>query len=163
MLLVPVGCGKCIECLKQKAREWQIRLSEEIKNDNKAIFITLTFNTQSLIELKKELKGITGYELDNELATLAVRRFLERWRKKHKKSVKHWLITELGGGRYEHMHIHGIIWTEEKREEIKKIWKYGYIYTGYSMNEAVGSYCIKYMYKQDPKHKEYKPKMNLKE
>ena len=30
VLLVPVGCGKCMECLKQKAREWQIRMSEGI-------------------------------------------------------------------------------------------------------------------------------------
>ena len=23
VIMVPVGCGKCIECLKQKGREWQ--------------------------------------------------------------------------------------------------------------------------------------------
>ena len=29
---VPVGCGKCMECKKQKAREWKVRLSEECKH-----------------------------------------------------------------------------------------------------------------------------------
>ena len=31
VLLVPVGCGKCIECRKQRSRNWQVRLKEEIK------------------------------------------------------------------------------------------------------------------------------------
>ncbi len=35
MLWVPVGCGKCMECKKQKAREWQVRLMEEIRTNKK--------------------------------------------------------------------------------------------------------------------------------
>ena len=31
VLIVPVGCGVCIECKKQKSRSWQIRLKEDIK------------------------------------------------------------------------------------------------------------------------------------
>ena len=31
---VPVGCGNCMECRKQKKREWQIRMNEEIKHDS---------------------------------------------------------------------------------------------------------------------------------
>ena len=60
--------------------------------------------------------------MENKIATLAVRRFLERWRKKYKKSVRHWLVTELGQKNTEHLHLHGIIWTD-KGEEINKIWK----------------------------------------
>ena len=58
----------------------------------------------------------------------AIRLFTERWRKKYKKSIRHWLITELGGGRYEHLHIHGLIWTKENFEEVRKIWKYGFVF-----------------------------------
>ena len=29
-LFIAIGCGECIECRKQKAREWQIRLTEEL-------------------------------------------------------------------------------------------------------------------------------------
>ena len=32
VLMVPVGCGKCIECKKQKSREGSIRLQEEIRH-----------------------------------------------------------------------------------------------------------------------------------
>ena len=89
---VPVGCGNCMECREQKKREWQIRMNEEIKHDRTGKFITLTFSNEELDKLIQE----TGIQESNAVATIAVRRFLERWRKKYKKSVKHFLITELG-------------------------------------------------------------------
>ena len=101
---------------------------------------------------------LKGYDLDNEIATIAVRRFLERWRKKYKKSVKHWLVTEIGGQRYEGIHIHGIIWTDEK-EDISKIWKYGHVFIGDYVNESTISYIVKYVNKTDEKHKEYNSKI----
>ena len=89
-LFVPVGCGKCIECMKQKSRAWQVRLYEEIRENNTGKFVTLTFNNESLKELtkiyKKEYKDYKKIE-ENEIATIAVRRFLERWRKKYKKAL----------------------------------------------------------------------------
>ena len=36
--MVPIGCNKCIECKRQKANNWRVRLSEEIRHD-KGIFI----------------------------------------------------------------------------------------------------------------------------
>ena len=119
VMYVPIGCKKCIECMKQRGTQWQVRLLEEVRSGTKnGHFVTLTFSTDSLKELTNHLyeenggELLEGYELDNALATLAVRRFLERWRKKHKKSVRHWLVTELGHGTTEHVHLHGIIWTD---------------------------------------------------
>lgn len=161
--IVPVACGKCMECLKKKSKEWQVRLSEDIKHHKDAIFITLTFSNESIRELSKGIK-LTGYELDNEIATKATRRFLERWRKKHKRSVRHWLITELGHQGTENIHMHGIIYTDKGTKEIREIWKYGYVWgsdeqkNGY-VNEQTINYIIKYVHKQDQKHKEYKPKI----
>ena len=37
VLLVPVGCGKCIECRKQKSRNWQIRLKADIVTGKRKI------------------------------------------------------------------------------------------------------------------------------
>ena len=129
VLYVPVGCGNCMECKKQKSRQWQVRLEEEIRKNKNGKFVTLTFSEESLTELGKEIKNLSGYELDNEIATKGTRRFLERWRKKYKKSVRHWLVTELGQTNTERIHLHGIIWTDEI-EEISKIWKYGMITIG---------------------------------
>ena len=148
VLMVPIGCQKCVECRKAKAREWQVRLLEEIRNGSKNIhFVTLTFSTESLCKLTEEIQQespeIEGYTLDNAIATLATRRFLERWRKKHKKSLRHWFVTELGHGATEHVHIHGIVWTD-KPEQINDIWGYGYNFKGTYVNEKTVNYVVKY-------------------
>lgn len=158
VLWVPTGCGKCMECRKQKARAISIRLQEEIRTDTTGQFVTLTFSNESIIEIKKDIKGLEGYELDNEIATVAVRRFLERWRKKFGVSVKHWLITELGHNGTENIHLHGIIFSKNK-EEIKSIWKYGFVYIGEYVNNKTINYTVKYATKTDPLHKEYNPKI----
>ena len=164
---VPIGCKKCIECKRQRKREWQVRLLEEIKHDREGTFVTLTFNTENYKKYYNKFKDVVnGYELDNAIATSAVRHFLERWRKKYKKSVKHWLITELGGNGTENIHLHGIIWTKDL-DEIKKIWANGFVWTGYTkdeknvnyINEKTVNYITKYMLKVDSKHKDYEGKI----
>ena len=50
---VPVACGKCYECRKKKAREWRIRLAEEIRH-NKSYFVTLTVDDENLEMMKNE-------------------------------------------------------------------------------------------------------------
>ena len=169
LLAVPVGCGKCIECRKQKSREWQIRLQEEVREDTTGKFITLTFSNEWYKELANEFsKEITGFELDNAIATLAVRRFLERWRKEYKKSIKHWFVTELGHNGTENLHMHGIVWTTKSLESVEKHWKYGWVWKGKKktngelenyVNEKTVNYMIKYISKQDKIYTEYKPKI----
>lgn len=168
VLAVPVGCGDCIECRKQKAREWQVRLLEDVRHNKNGIFITLTFSDESITKLSSEIKGLKGYDLDNQIATLATRRFLERWRKKHKKSLRHWLITELGHEGTENIHMHGIVWTNEKATEIEKHWQYGYIWAGNKkedgtienyVSERTVNYITKYINKRDLDHEYFKAKI----
>lgn len=161
---VPIGCGNCMECMKKKTREWQIRILEEIRHDNRGKFVTLTFSNEEYIKLAKERPKFSGYFLENQIATLAVRRFLECWRKEFKKSVKHWLVTELGHNGTQRIHLHGIIWTDNILS-IEKHWKYGYVWKGQEkndtlinyVNEKTATYITKYVSKKDEIHKEYKP------
>lgn len=175
VLMVPVGCGKCMECRKQKARAWSIRLQEEIRTHerNYKQFVTLTFSNESIKELAGEIKGLKGYELDNEIATLGTRRFLERWRKNYKISIKHWLVTELGHNGTENVHLHGILFLNQYKHweglkqmylkqqinDIEKIWKYGWVYIGDYVNEQTINYIGKYVTKVDLQHKEYNAKI----
>lgn len=154
---IPAMCGNCIECRKARAREWKIRLMEEIKHDRSGKFVTLTFSEESL----KELEKVTGTKEANKVATVAVRRFLERWRKKYKKSVKHWLITELGHKGSERVHLHGIIFSECTKEEIEERWGYGRIDVGYSMGDRCINYVMKYVTKNDEDHKGFIGKILL--
>lgn len=150
--MVPVGCGNCIECRKQKSRAWQIRLWEDIKVNKNCYFITLTFSEEELTKLEKEI----GKNKANAIATIAVRRFNERYRKKYKKAIRHWLITELGHTKTERLHIHGIIWTNNI-EDTLKYWKYGKTDIGEYCNERTINYIIKYVTKIDNDHKGYQP------
>jgi hypothetical protein len=160
VLFVPVGCGKCIECRKQKKREWQVRMLEDIKVNKNGKFVTLTFDRISLMKLQDEIGYMNdNYLQNNEVATLAVRRFLERWRKKFKKSVRHWLVTELGHTGTERIHLHGIIWTDEENEVIERIWSYGFVWIGNYVNEKTINYIIKYISKMDKDHPNYVPKI----
>lgn len=186
VIKIAAGCGNCIECSKQKAREWQVRLLEDIKEHTNGKFITLTFSNEWYTKLNNEeyqihkngnspvkipISDIKGYDKDNAIATRAVRLFLERWRKKYKKSLRHWLVTELGHQNTENIHLHGIVWTNEDLREIESHWKYGYVWTGKRMtnkmngrieivnyvNERTVNYITKYVTKKDQLHKTYKP------
>lgn len=167
---IPIECGHCIECRKKKARDWQVRLLEDVKTNTNGIFVTLTFSNQSIAKLckRKKIKGLTGYEKDNMIATEAVRLFTERWRKKFKKQPRHWLITELGHEGTENIHLHGFIWTNESKETIRSMWGYGWLWLGKEkpdgslenyVTERTVNYCIKYILKMDLEHKYYRPKI----
>lgn len=165
---VPVGCGNCMECRGQKARAWQVRLLEDIKEHKNGKFVTFTFSNESIKHLGERVREdgyeLEGYELDNAIATKAMRLFLERWRKKYKKSLRHWTVTELGHNGTENIHLHGIVWTNEDLREVQRIWNYGHVWTGQMkngriinyVNEATVNYSVKYVSQIDENHKYYK-------
>ena len=55
VLVLPIGCGNCLLCRKKKANSWRNRLIEECKNDLTGVFVTLTFNNESLKSLFKDI------------------------------------------------------------------------------------------------------------
>lgn len=154
-LYVSVGCGNCYECRKQKAQQWRVRLQEEIKVQKHAYFVTLTFSNESLIELANARNTLEC----NATAGKGVRRFLERYRKKYGKSLRHWLITELGHEGTERIHLHGVIFSDNiiTMQELNELWKYGRADTGIYCNERSINYIVKYVTKIDEKHKNYRP------
>jgi len=153
-LYVPIGCGQCIQCRRQKYLNWKIRLTEELKSNKECLFITLTFSPESLIRLLKD------YGLKNECSAVAgkaIRLFLERYRKKYKHSLKHWFVTELGDNHSERLHIHGLIWNVEEKEKLEEIWSYGNVKVDKRpVTEKTIGYCAKYILKIDKKHKNFR-------
>lgn len=162
VLMVNVPCGNCIECRKQKARGWQVRLNEEIKLHKYNYFITLTFSPKGL----QEVCNRSRLTECNAAAEYALRHALERYRKDYKHSMKHWFITELGHEGTERIHMHGLLLADEEQtfEEIEKVpgkgimanwkyWKYGHIFVGDYVNARSVNYVVKYMHKIDNDHK----------
>lgn len=148
LLYVTAACGKCLECRQQKQRQWLVRMSEELRQNPNAYFITLTIDDENY----SELANICNSENDNEIATKAIRLMLERIRKKTGKSIKHWFITEKGHEKTERIHLHGIVWGIGTDKLIEEKWKYGFIWTGYFVNEKTINYITKYMTKEDEDH-----------
>lgn len=153
LLYIPVKCGCCIECRKEKQREWRVRLEEELRS-NFGYFITLTISQESIKDLE-EKTGLIWKENPNEIATRALRLSLERMRKETGKSVRHWCVTELGE-KGDRIHLHGIFFGQRSAELIKKHWKYGYVFIGHTCNSRSVNYMTKYMLKVDVKHKTFK-------
>lgn len=158
---IEIPCGQCVECRKQKARDWSIRLREELKRDTylkdvkqTPLFVTLTFSDEKAKELAEKHNIIDL----NDLASKAIRLMLERFRKKNKVSFKHWFITELGeqNGR---LHLHGIIWLNINQKDLEKLWGYGFVYIGEYVSPASINYITNYSLKLNNEHAYYKPKV----
>lgn len=170
-LYVPVGCGQCSECREKRANSWRVRLIEEIKVDNKCLFVTLTFNDEALEELTEIMMNDDdeyAIPTNNEIATYAVRHFFERIRKDTGKSLKHFLITELSDkGR---LHLHGFIWGANHEAYIDKHnvctnkfltdhWQYGFTFYGTKITEASVNYMVKYILKANINFPDFIPKV----
>lgn len=151
LLYITAACGKCMECRKQIQRQWLVRMSEELRQEPNAYFITLTIDDESYSKLSNTYK-ITD---NNEIATKAIRLCLERIRKQTGKSIKHWFITELGHEKTERLHLHGIVWGIGTDKLITNKWNYGITFTGFFVNEKTIQYITKYMTKIDEQHKNF--------
>ena len=153
LLYIPTKCGCCIECRKEKQREWRVRLEEELRS-NFGYFTTLTISPKGIKEIEEKI-NLKWEENPNEIATKGLRLCLERVRKETRKSIKHWCVTELGEEN-DRIHLHGIFFGRNSAELIKKHWKYGFVFIGDHCNSESINYMTKYMLKVDTKHPSFK-------
>lgn len=193
LIYTPRECGRCMECMRNRAKEWQVRLCYDVRDNRNGKFVTLTFSDEKMDKLRNEVinenyaeinrlagkggkmnvkliercyKRMEGYELENEIAAMAVRRFYERWRKMTGKSIRHFLVTELGHNGTERLHLHGILWTDESMDLITEKWEYGFVYPSTKrdrernyVSERSVNYIIKYIRKMDFDHLGYVSKI----
>ncbi|MCD7872768.1 MAG: hypothetical protein LUG21_05650 [Clostridiales bacterium] len=104
-----------------------------------------------------EYKPLIGKYLNQQIARLAIRRFLERYRKQYGVSLRHWLITDYGHRGTERLHLHGIVFNARcttvrsrrtliKFEEFTKIWSYGHTWLGWCTDRSI-NYITNYIAK----------------
>lgn len=128
-----VPCGQCIACRLNYAKLWSIRMMEELKNHDKACFVTLTYDPEHLPE-------------DNGLHKDHLQKFWKRLRKECK--VRYFCCGE-HGDRFNRPHYHAIIYglAPEDKEIIEKHWKNGIVHVG-TVTEDSCAYVAKYMTKK---------------
>lgn len=131
-----VPCGRCEACRKKHANDWRVRLTKELElgNHRSCWFITLTVDGPN-------------YHSFVSNTSRFIRLFLERYRARYKRSLRHWFVTELGddNGR---LHIHGFVFDCRcSIREFTKLWGYGITNVQINPDLDVIGYLIKYMLK----------------
>lgn len=156
---IEIECGECPECRKKKRREWGIRIIEEIRSSRSAVFFTGTISPERMDHLIRTYNTTDK----NEIITKECRLFFERIRKRTKKSVKHWAVTEVGEEKGR-IHVHMMCFSQTLSKWnltnlLWDAWKAGYKYYGKYCNGRTANYITKYMLKENETDKDFRPKI----
>ena len=146
-LWMKVPCGKCHECRRSRGSGWRTRLIHEIDlgTHKNAYFVTFTIAPKYYDEFVKTPEKY-------------VRRFLENYRKRVGKSLRHWFVTELGENTAR-LHLHGIVFDcRVSVDELQRLWRYGFSYIGWC-DGRTASYVVKYVTKENPHCPDYCPRV----
>lgn len=132
-----VPCGKCPECKQRRANAWIFRLLKEEKIHKTAMFLTLTYNNETVPITDKGFMTLKKSD---------VQKFLKRLRfNSGSTTIKYYFCGEYGTDTWR-PHYHAIIFDADK-EQIEKAWGLGHIYIG-DVNGASIGYCTKYICKE---------------
>lgn len=162
-------CGRCKECLEDRAKMWKTRIYCENKYMDKGThcyYITMTFDQETLDLLQSRERGTDPY---NSIAAKTVKKFCDNWKYHLKETCRHFIIPELGHENTERLHLHGIIWTKcelpdnlnDRNTFVQStIWKNGWVKFEEIKNiDKCTNYIVKYVTKVDRQHLDFTPKI----
>lgn len=131
---VAVPCGRCIGCRIEYARQWAVRCMHEAKVTEENMFITLTYDDDSMPWVCDEV-GL----LRRTLSKRDIQNFLKRLRKMVAPKRIRYLISGEYGETFGRPHYHGIIFGHEFAD--KKLLRNGTnkLYTSDQLQEAWGN------------------------
>jgi len=133
--LVPFGCGQCLPCRKQRASVWKHRIMLEASVHEQNLFITLTYNDESVP------KSGSLFPRD---ATL----WLKRYRKAiAPREIRYFLVGEYGN-LTERPHYHIVVFNGRIEDEqiITTTWDQGFVQVSELVEERA-AYICKYVVK----------------
>lgn len=108
-----VPCGKCLLCRMAKRREWALRITHELHNHEKAMFLTLTYDDSCLPE-------------NGSLVKSDYQKFIKRVRKKiEPEKLRHFSCGEYGsktGRPHYHSIIFGLGLSSDDKSVIMDSW-----------------------------------------
>ena len=130
-----VPCGQCSECRKIRANMWAIRMMHEIKYHDSNIFVTLTYNDESMADGAQLVqKDLTDY-------IKRVRKAIEP------RKIKYYACGEYGE-KYGRPHYHLIFFGVgfDDADVVRSKWTYGFVKIG-TVTEKSCRYVAKYINK----------------
>lgn len=114
-----VPCGRCRVCRLNKAREWSVRIMDEVKHSSGSCFVTLTYNDENLPK-------------NGTLVVEDCQKFFKRLRKGTKeipgREFRYFLGGEYGEkGRRPHYHVIFFGLSQTDTLAIESAWGLGYV------------------------------------
>lgn len=148
-----VPCGKCAGCLRERARQWTIRLVHETQLHARLSEVTLTYNDDSLPE-------------GRSLRPKDVQLFFKRLRKAGY-SFRYYMCGEYGDEKlrpHYHVLLFGIDWPDReywlrtergiiqyRSDELQSFWPHGWALTG-DLTPGASAYVAGYVTKKLDDH-----------
>lgn len=139
-----VPCGKCVNCLSSKSRQWIFRLKQEMKVSSSAFFVTLTYADENLVWTSSGIATLFKSDFQN---------FMKRLRKAHSKRnhipLRYFACGEYGS-KTKRPHYHAIIFNADY-DLIEKAWSVdgeplGHVHIGTVTEDSI-AYNTKYIMK----------------
>lgn len=122
---ITVNCGECPTCLKQRARDWTIKLINEAKYHKEASFITLTFDNAILADVNskavKKYGAKPNFPYNVSYSKKYFQKFIKRLRAKFpNKIITYYHLAEYGE-RNGRAHHHVLLFGCDFREDAKQV------------------------------------------
>lgn len=153
---IPGRCGKCANCLKERADAWVFKLSQQAKAEDCQVhyFVTLTYSDEALLEPGLGRITKNGYQnLVKRDFQLFMKKLRGYYRKCKGMKIRYYAVGEYGF-QYERPHFHAIIFNADQ-SAIEKAWEHGWAQVEIPKhgNDSM-AYVAKYMTKGKmiPKH-----------
>lgn len=164
--VIAVPCGKCETCLSRRVSQWSFRLRKHGQAQQSALFITLTYNNETLPKSKNNFSTLCKNDLQrffkrlrqDNLKKYGTLCYADQWNKKQQKyyTVKRWKynkktprLTYYAVGEYGSQsgrpHYHAIVFNADI-ELLERNWTNGHLHTGSVTGASIG-YTLKYMAK----------------
>lgn len=130
---ITVPCGHCVNCRKEHAKEWKIRLLHESQYHEFFQFVTLTYDDDHLVS--------------PSLVKSDLQKFFKRLRKNTGSKFKYFACGEYGPKTFR-PHYHFIIFAFFPVEVYQSCWPLGFVKVGNKMSDKSLSYVSGYVDKK---------------
>lgn len=142
-------CGKCPQCLMRRAQGWIFRMEQESKRAQCALFLTLTYDTNTVPITERGYMTLKKKDVQDYLKRIRFSLY-KRGVDMKKHPVKYYCAGEYGG-KTNRPHYHIILFNVDESTAAYE-WRKGNVHFGTAEGASI-AYTTKYIMKQPlPKH-----------
>ena len=160
-------CGKCVECLRRRQKDWIFRINSETQESVNPLFITCTYREEDLPLGEEDAPTLHYDDFQKFMKRLRIaqKRYIDNGQipfpNEFKKSRKRVFDTEKlrkirfflsaeYGDKYGRPHFHAALWNlhPDMESQLNSLWRNGHVHIRQLIPERI-NYLTKYMLKKD--------------